>query len=338
MWIGLTILLGFCVWAFVYYDFSAVVSALAAADWRLILVAIVCHVLLLYFTVFKWRFFFGSSHKVSFYDLSMAAFAASTFNMIMPARVGGLIQAWLLGHKASISKSTALGTVALVHLMDLITVVAVGLLVFLFLDVPPEKGNYWVSLQKAGIIFSSCFLFIVLILFFFRKNKKFVEVFKRTALFLAPERFKLRVREAIERFLKGFGVLNETRYLLTILLLSFIFWCLTAITIVIFLKAFGVGNIQLITPFFILVAQMVGFLIPAPAGIGPYHAATVISLSFYGITGELALSIAILMHTIMFVTNTLPGLLYLWHENIQIGTLVKKAKLTLSKEKNGVME
>lgn len=331
MWYGLFILLIFALWAFINYDFSAVLSAFAEADWTLILAGAALQLSLLYFRVFKWRFFYGAYKKISFYNMSLAAFASFTCNTVIPARIGGFVQAWLLGKKESISKSTALGTVALIRVMDGITLVVILFLVLLLMSPPPDKGLYWESFQKGGLIFTAFFLSLTIFLFISRKNNKIVEAFSRAATFFTPDRFKPVIEEVISSFWRGFEVLNQTRYLLIIIFLSFTFWGLAAVSIFIFLKAFGVENIQIIVPFFVLLAQVVGFMIPAPGYVGPYHATTVVALSFYGIVGELALSIAIIMHASLFVTNTLPGLIYLWFENINITDITKEAKLDFLK-------
>ncbi len=329
MWISLIVLLFFSVWAIISYDFSAVVSAFAEADWRLILAAAVLDVFLLYFRVFKWRFFYGAYKKISFYNMSLAAFAAYTCNNVIPGRIGGFVQAWLLGKKESLSKSTALGTVALIRVMDLATLAVIALVVFLGMDPPPDKGAYWELFKKSGSVLSALVLSFAIVLFLFRKNKKFIEAFSRMAERIAPKRYKASTGEIITLFWEGFAVLNQNRYLLIIIFLSFTFWGLTACSILLVLKAFGMENIQFLTPVVILLAQAMGFMIPAPANIGPYHAATVIALSFYGIGGELALSMAIAMHAVMFVTNILPGLIYLWFENIKITTITREARREL---------
>jgi len=266
--------------------------------------------------------------------MSLAAFAAYTCNSVMPGRLGGFVQAWLLGKKESISKSTALGTVALIRVMDGITLVMLGVLVFSLMSPPPDKGLYWESFQKGGLIFTAFAFAITILLFTLRKNKKIVEGFSRVVVFLAPERFKPVVEETISSFWKGFEVLNHPRYLLIIVFLSLTFWVFTALSIVIFLKAFGVDNIPLLMPFFVLLAQVVGFMIPTPGNVGPFHATTVIALSFYGIAGELALSVAIVMHASLFMTNTVTGLIYLWFENIKISDIRKEAEHNLEGNKN----
>jgi uncharacterized membrane protein YbhN (UPF0104 family) len=196
MWFGLIVLLVFAVWAFTGYDFALVVSSLASADWRWICVGVGLNVLLLYLRVYKWRFFNSAFRDFSYFNMSLAAFAAYTCNMVVPAKVGAFVQAWLLSQKEPIPAS----------------------------------------------------------------------------------------------------------------------------------KAFYVIDVPMYLPLCIILAQAVGFMIPSPGYVGPFHAATVTALSFFDISGELALSIAIMMHAALFVTNSLPGIIYLWIENLNVVAVIKKAK------------
>ncbi len=302
---------------------------MSKANWKLVLVAAMLDVFLLYFRVFKWRFFYGAYKKISFYNMSLAAFAAYTCNTVMPARIGGFVQAWLLGKKESISKSTALGTVALIRVMDGVTLAVVGVIVILFMQVPPEKIVFLESFKKPVFAFAFLALSVISVLVVLRKNEKFEEIFTRSALFISPARYKPRIQRFVKLFWDGFVVLDKSHYFLLIFFLSLMFWGLVATSIFIFLKAFNVNNISIAMPFFILLAQMVGFMVPAPGHIGPYHAATISALSVYGVVGDLALSIAIVMHAVMFLTNALPGLIYLWFENIKLTTITREAKVDL---------
>ncbi len=331
MWQGFIVLLIFAVWAYLNYDFAPVASSLVEADWALIGLAMTLNVFLLYLRVFKWRFFLSYFKGFSFFNMSLAAFAAYTCNMVIPAKVGGAIQAWLLSKKEPISASSAFGTVVLTRVMDAITLSAVGLLVFSTMEIPLDKSDYWESYRKVGTIITASFLSIIVFLFIFRRHKNFESGIKRLAIRLVPARMQTSTEKVITSFWRGFEVLNQKRNLGIIIILNFTFWVLVATTIFIYIKAFGISDIPMTAPLFILLAQAIGFMIPSPGNIGPFHAATVVGLSYYGVVGELALSIAIIMHAAMFVTNSLPGLIYLWIGNLKISTIVREAELNLAK-------
>ncbi len=331
MWQGFVVLLIFAVWAFLDYDFAPVASSLAEANWALIGLGMTLNVSLLYLRVFKWRFFLSAFKTFSFFNMSLAAFAAYTCNMVIPAKVGGAIQAWLLSKKEPISASSAFGTVVLTRVMDAITLSVIGLLVFSTMEIPLDKSHYWESYRNAGIIITVSLLSLIVFLFIFRNHKNIENGFKRLAIRFVPARMQTSTEKVITLFWEGFEVLNQRRTLGIIVILNFTFWGLVATTIFIYIKAFGISDIPMTAPLFILLAQAIGFMIPSPGNIGPFHAATVVGLSFYGVVGELALSIAIIMHAAMFITNSLPGLIYLWIGNLKISAIIREAELNLTK-------
>ncbi|VAX16622.1 hypothetical protein MNBD_NITROSPINAE03-1960, partial [hydrothermal vent metagenome] len=71
--------------------------------------------------------------------------------------------------------------------------------------------------------------------------------------------------------------------------------------------------------FLVLLSQILGVMVPsAPGFIGVFHAATIAGLMFYGVDSELALSVALTLHIIMFTMQTIPGLIFLWVEQYSL--------------------
>jgi uncharacterized protein (TIRG00374 family) len=326
MWFGLIVLLVFAVWAFTGYDFALVVSSLASADWRWICVGVGLNVLLLYLRVYKWRFFNSAFRDFSYFNMSLAAFAAYTCNMVVPAKVGAFVQAWLLSQKEPIPASTVLSTLVLVRVMDGVSLTFVGLLVFNFVEVSSEQSSIWDAYKTAGVLLASFLFFVIVFLFWLGRYPSARIVFERFVRFFLPTRFKASCGKVVNSLWEGFAVLNHGGSLGIIAFLSFVFWGVAATMVFVYLKAFYVIDVPMYLPLCIILAQAVGFMIPSPGYVGPFHAATVTALSFFDISGELALSIAIMMHAALFVTNSLLGIIYLWIENLNVVAVIKKAK------------
>ncbi|MES0491557.1 MAG: lysylphosphatidylglycerol synthase transmembrane domain-containing protein [Leptospirales bacterium] len=317
VWAGLFIIFLFSLWAFYNYDFHSVFLSISRANYTLITFAVFLNIFLLYFRVLKWRFFFTPHNTISFYNMSLAAFCAYTLNMVFPARVGLFLQAWILSKKESIPNSSALGTVVLTRVLDGIAIASIGLFVLLLAKEEAGAADFWSPLQKTAIIFFSLYLTFALVFFILGKHETLHLKVSKVLKKILPKRFKEKTDKAILSFREGMNVVNRPGQLAFIFALTFIFWALCALWIFIFLKAFGISEISFLTPFVILVIQVFGFAIPVPGNIGPYHAATVVALSLYGIVGEFALSIAITMHGVILITNSLPGLLYMWYEKVR---------------------
>lgn len=335
--IGFAILLALVAWAYSRYDLSAVVTSVKSADWRLVLAGAMLNVFLLYFRVFKWRFFFAAGHQVSFYHLSVAAFAAYSVNTAVPVRAGGLIQAWLLSTVEPIRMSAALGTVLLIRLIDGATIGVIGFVVVISMAGGTDDSALLSILQGGVYAMLVIFLTPLAILFALRKEPQFPSAWQGLFLRFAPREYKVVLGHSLNGLWGGAALLNRPPTLALVVGLNIIFWMLASCSVALFLLAFNVSNLSVTIPFIVLLAQLLGFLVPAPGAIGPYHAATVFALSFFGVTGEMALSIAIVMHGVMFVTNTAPGLLYLWIENLSIRDTHVKVAQALSDE-NGRTE
>ncbi|WP_020589050.1 lysylphosphatidylglycerol synthase transmembrane domain-containing protein [Desulfobacter curvatus] len=326
-WIWPFILSGFVIYAFLRHDFSEMPKAFHRIDWPLISLSFVFNIFILYFRVYKWAILFKPmNRRFSYFNMCLSLFVGGLFNMVIPARAGGLVQAFLLGKKENESFSTALGTVTLVRIFDSIMLIFLGLLILLIRNIPRTGAEYFQSISQTAGTAGVFLTLLVIILFGFTKSPKAMD---RLVLFLLlpiPGRFKPGTQKAAIQFRQGLICLNFTGYVCLGLLLSLVFWLLCGVNVCILLKALGLEFTGILPSLLILLAQAFSMGIPAPANVGPYHAATVTVLSFYGVPVQSALYAAIVMHGAMFISNTLPGLFYLWLDKTPILTLLKGIK------------
>ena len=326
-WIWPLMLSGFILYALLRHDFSAILNAFHRIDWSLIGLSFGFNIFILYFRVYKWAIIFKPMNLAfSYFNMCLSLFAGSLVNMVIPARAGGLVQAFLIGKKENERFSTALGTVTLVRIFDSIMLVFLGLLILLILNIPRAGDEYFQSILKTAGTAGVFLIFLVIILFFFTKNPKAMDRLVFFLLAPVPGRFKPGTKEAAFQFRQGLICLNFTWYVFWELLLSLAFWLLCGVNVFILLKALGLEFDGLLPSLLILLAQAFSMGIPAPANVGPYHAATVTVLSFYGVPAQSALHAAIVMHGAMFISNTLPGLFYLWLDKTPILTMLKGIK------------
>nr|WP_321400737.1 lysylphosphatidylglycerol synthase transmembrane domain-containing protein [uncultured Desulfobacter sp.] len=326
-WIWPFMVSGVIVYAFLRYDFSAMSKEFHQIDWPLIGLSFGFNILILYFRVFKWAMIFKPMNlKFSYFNMCLSLFAGGLVNMVIPARAGGLIQAFLIGEKENESFFTALGTVTLVRIFDSIMLIFLGLLTLLMQNIPHTGDEYFKSIFKtlgtAGVVLTC----LVMMLLGFTHNSKAMDKLVQLLSLPVPGRFKPGTKKAVGRFRQGLICLNFPGYICLGLLLGLIFWLLCAVNVSILLKATGIEFEGMLPSFLILLAQAFSMGIPAPANIGPYHAATVMVLSFYGVSAQFALNAAIVMHAAMFISNTSPGLFYLWLDKTPIRTMLKGLK------------
>ncbi|MCG8549018.1 MAG: flippase-like domain-containing protein [Desulfobacterales bacterium] len=318
---------GFILYAFLRHDFPAMTNGFQHIAWPLMGVSVGFNIFILYFRVYKWAILFKPmNRRFKYFNMCLSLFAGGLVNMVIPARAGGLVQAFLIGKKENESFFTAFGTVALVRIFDSIMLIFLGILILLIRNTPQTGDAYFKSiLETAGT--SGIFLaLLVMILFVFTKNPTNQDKLIHLLLVPVPDRFKPGTQNAVSRFRQGLICLNFAGYVCLGLLLSLLFWLLCGINVFILLRALGIELGGMLPSFLILLAQAFSMGIPAPANIGPYHAATVTVLSFYGVPAQSALYAAIVMHGAMFISNTFPGLFYLWLDKTPIFAMLKGLK------------
>lgn len=124
-WIGLVISLACLAFFLAHTNPSEIEHSFSDAN-----LLLACAVTPLYFVGFwlrtiRWRYLLKPVADVSTSRLFPVVLIGLMANNIAPARVGELVRAYLVGERESMSKSTALGTIAVDRAFDGLTLVAI---------------------------------------------------------------------------------------------------------------------------------------------------------------------------------------------------------------------
>jgi hypothetical protein len=246
-------------------------------------------------------------------------------NVVTPARLGEFIRPYLLGRKEGISKTAAFGTVVNERAIDGLSIVVLTAMVLAFIEPTVAAGATFDLLKMGGYLIIVFYLVIFAILYLLHRRVKWMKKIIDFAVSLLPERFREKVAELIESFITGFDSLASGQHVIGIAIWSVILWGVAGGLNLAFFHAFDL-DLPFIATYLILVAQVAGVMIPTPGYIGPFHAGTIAALSLYGVGEELAVSIAVVMHGMMFISNVTPGAIFLWTENFSLEKLTDKAE------------
>jgi len=321
IWTGWAISLGFIVWAVLKMDLSKVWGALAVADYRWVAPAAVLNLALLAGRGARWRHFIASIKQVSFMSSFSAMCIGFMANMVLPARIGEFVRAYVLAKKESIPKSSALATVVIERAFDGLSVVVMLLLIFTLVEPPDANDVFWNSLKIAGVSASIFFIIFFAGLYLFHKKVRFIEWAVEALTAALPGKYQDKAREIIGSFRKGIESIADWRRIIKIVLWSAYIWGAAAPFNYFIFQAFDL-DLPISASFLVLLSQILGVMVPsAPGFVGVYHAATIAGLMFYGVDSELALSVALVTHIVMFVMQTIPGLLFLWMEQYSLGEI-----------------
>lgn len=306
--------------AFRGIDLSELFNTLATLRYGWILLILPAGVLSHYARALRWKYMLGHVKEgLSVRNLFAAVMIGYMVNNVLP-RVGELVRPYVVGRLEGISKSTALGSVVVERMID---VVAVAFLFSLIMVVSPstlaalfqgaEALRPWFLAGSVG----AAILFAVL----FLKS----EVLVRSARFLpalVPERFRSRVERFYDQFASGFRVASERKGLWSIVALSFVIWGLYAAAL--YAPFYAYPELAAADPGFggavvLLALSSAAFIIPVPGAFGTYHSFLRFAIArLYGVDDVVALSYAIVTHEINVVLVSAMGAYFLIKDHLPL--------------------
>ncbi len=233
--------------------------------------------------------------------LSIGFFA----NNVLPARLGEIARALVLGSRTGLSRSAALSSVLLERFFDGAATVLLAFLALPLIPLPRMvKSVLWIS----ALVFLGVFpAYYVLHLW-----RASIKRWMFRTLDRAPERWAGLLKHILEGLARGMDVLRTPRALLWTTAQTLLIWLLEAVSYYAALRAFHVPATIPLT-LLAMVAINLSVMIPsAPGYIGVFEYACILALVPFGIAREVALSFAILSHAIRYVVPNILGLAFLW--------------------------
>ena len=256
---------------FAQIEWSVLLDALAAVNYWMLVPSFALVVVSLVLRTWRWQWLLRAVGRVPFGSAFRATNIGVGANMVLPARAGEFLRAYVIGRSTGISKAAAFATLVVERIFDgftiLLSLVAVVLLV----------GVQSSVLKRIGMVGGLFYLGVLVgvSVFYFRQTW-FTGIVEQ----LLPERWASRVSALLQAFANGLAVLRDGRQLLVISLQSLLIWFVIALSFYPVLLAFDLGSqAPLFTPFLMLPLIALGLTIPgAPGGVGILQLMTVLAL------------------------------------------------------------
>ncbi len=261
--------------------------------------------------VIRWQAILSPIKKMGIFVLSSSFLIGLMVNNILPARIGELARAYVLGEKEKVSKSLIFATIVLERILDTLSVFAI-LACLLFISPIPE------DIKKAGLFIFGVCLLILIFLSLLKTHKSWM--IKRV------ERISLKLSKIVESFSEGLSALSSKKRFLLISFYSILSWLITGLSIHFLLLSIGI-TLGLHIAYFVLVMTVIGVMIPAAPGyIGTYHYFCILALQIAGQDKALAASFSILSYLISFIPTTLAGIVCLFLEGLSLSKILTLKK------------
>jgi glycosyltransferase 2 family protein len=314
LWLGVAVSLLCLALALKDVRFSEVGAALSRANYAWVLVAVLMTVLGMWARALRWRLLFYPLTGIPFSKLFNVLNIGYLLMDVLPARLGDVARAILLGQLTGVSKARTLSTIIVERVVDVLVVLLFLLALVFFIPVPD-----WVA-QSGLVLGAGCLvLAAVLVLMAFQRARAlaFLHWMVRFVPFLDRE----AIWNLVESLLDGLAILRYWRQAVLLMAGSILIWASAIVQFHSVTLAFGM-NLPIAATVFVLCATALGMTVPSSPGyIGVWEIIIVEGLNLFGVDKSLALSYALVLHFAVISTTAIMGVLSLWRESLAMSIL-----------------
>lgn len=296
-------------------QYKNVREALTGANYIFVIPAMLMVVVSFVLRGIRWGYFFEK--KIKFQSLFGMMMIGFMVNNILPARIGEITRAYMIGKKENISRTLSFGTIVLERVFDGLSLLFILGLSMLFSPFPA-----WV--KGIGLIGLFVFCFSLAFLVILRLKRVFMVKSIENLLSIFHKGLSLKISSLLTKFIEGLVSLESLKNTWIIIIYSIVAQIILAFEFHILFFCFGL-DIPFYAAYF--TASMVGLssIIPsAPGYIGVFQSFCVGSLLLFGVKKDIALSYSIITHIVQYIPVTLIGLFYMINEHIPISSLQQK--------------
>jgi uncharacterized protein (TIRG00374 family) len=318
VWIGIAISLICLALALRGIDLEGLALALRSVRWTYLLLAFGFMYGAGWLRALRWRALFYPETELSLSTLFSIINIGYLFINVLPVRAGEVIRAFLAGELLGTGAPRAFSTVILEKVLDVLTMALLLLGLAPFVPLPQ-----WA--MRAGLLAGAGAAVLTVVMVVVALNReRGVRLGEWLGRWL-PERFRGKFVAAWASLIDGFTVLKTPGQLARVILLSVVVWAVSAMVGYSVLVGFALPAPP-VAALLVLCTTALGMVIPSSPGyIGVYEYIVVLALSLFGVDREVALSYALVLHGLIYVGQSLLGVLGLWKESLSYSDIRGRA-------------
>ncbi len=304
-WFGLVVSLTFLAIFLYRTNLGEIRDAFRGVDYALALVAVPLYFVGFWLRTVRWRLLLRPVADVPTLRLYPVVLIGLMANNVAPARVGELVRAYLVGERERISKSTALGTIAVDRAFDGLTLVAILGIVTAFFGADAEVKAIGVA---TALSFAAAATVLVALAYSPDRARRFILGLVR----LLPRRLEAKVEGLLDSFLSGLVVIRSPLVLLAAAVASLGSWLVEGSLYWLVGQAFGLDVGFHVSLLILAAANLALSILASPGGVGPFETATQAVLLFFSVAAGPAAAYAIVLHVLLLAPVIVAGFLLLW--------------------------
>ncbi len=315
-WIGIVISIVCLILAFKGISFREVAEALRGADYIWLVPGVGLIVAGQLGRAIRWGVLFHPRRDLPLGRLFSILSIGYLISNVLPARLGDFARAYLISEFEGISGARSLSTVLVERVFDAFMVVVFLLALIPFVPLPREIA--W-SGFVVGVALVVVLLGLMTLSWQQERGLRWLRRIVRRIPMLDADAWTQRAGSLID----GFALLRARGPLGEVIGWSLIIWVTTAGAYFMLMQPFALG-LPFTAAVLVLATVGVSAIIPSSPGyIGVFHAATLLALAPFRVAKSPALSYAIVLHGVNYLTLLLLGVFYALRESVSIWQVEK---------------
>lgn len=304
-WFGLLISASFLAFFLARTDFGDIRDAFSGADLALAVASVPLYFVGFWLRTMRWRYLLRPVANVSTARLYPVVLIGLMANNVAPARIGELVRAYLVGERESLSKPTALGTIAVDRAFDGLTLVAI-------LGIAIAASGADAAVKGIGVATALLFAAATTVLVALAFSPSQARGLLVRLILLLPAALAARVEALLDQFLSGLVALRSPRALASAGVMSVGSWLMEATMYYLVGEAFHL-NVGF-ESYLIIVsgANLALSIFASPGGVGPFEVTTREVLVFFNVASASASAYALALHALLLAPVIVIGSILLW--------------------------
>jgi uncharacterized protein (TIRG00374 family) len=314
LWIGILISVLCMALALKDVRFADVWEALQGANYVFVTVTVLITLVGLFGRALRWQLLFYPTKDLPLSKVFAVLNIGYLLMNVLPARLGDVARAILLGELTGVSKARTLSTIVVERVSDVVVILLFLASVVFFVPVPEWAAQ---SAMLLGVGFVGLAIVLVVLA---RQRERGLAFLHRLAR-LAPFMDRESVWKLADSLLDGLEILRYWRPAGKLLIGSILIWLLGIVQFHSVILAFDL-QVPVAATVFIMCITALGMTVPSSPGyIGVWEYIIVLGLSLFGVDKSHALSYALVLHFSVYATTTLMGVFSLWRESLAMSIL-----------------
>jgi len=312
-------------------DFGEIRDAFREANYALALASLPVYFLGIWLRTIRWQYLLRPVVAVSTRRLYPVVIIGLTANNLIPARIGELVRAYILGEREKVSKAAALGTIAVDRLFDGLTLIPMLVIIAAFVggreqfDVNLVAAEFTVDFVGIAVIMTVIFVFAFAVLGLLVFSTATRDIAIRLVDAVTPARFSHSLEDTLQSFFQGLDSLRSPLDLTVAWVMSTGSWLLEGLMYYMVGLAFGIDVGFHIFLLAMAASNLAISILASQGGLGPFEFVTKQTLIAAGVGSSTAAAYAIGLHALVLLPVIALGLYFLWTMDLSLGDIFHRA-------------